>query len=86
MKKYKIKYYDNYFKFTEWFLNEIKGLLNNFTAKESLNNLFGESLFKNVYEETKYDYFWKKLESNIHKENVFPNAPVKVEKKERGNA
>ena len=84
--KYKIKYYDNYFKFTEWFLNEIKGLLNNFTAKESLNNLFGESLFKNVYEETKYDYFWKKLESNIHKENVFPNAPVKVEKKERGNA
>ena len=84
--KYKTKYYDNYFLFTKWFFKEVNGLLNSLKAKESLKHLFGESLFNSVYDETKNDYFWKELESNICKENVFPSEPIKIEKKERGNA
>ena len=84
--KHKTKYYENFSAFSRWFLNEIKGLKRSETVKKSLINLFGESLFNDVYEETRDDFFWKDFEENITKTNVFPNAPIRIEKKERGNA
>lgn len=80
-----VEYYDNYNKFINKISPLVVDLANPAKAKNAFRELFGQHPFDDVFEETKYDSFWK-TNTNIVKDNVFPNEKVKIDKKERGNA
>ena len=80
-----IEYYDNYSKFVNFAYSKVVELTNPSKAKKAFRALFGQQPFDNIFEETKYDSFWNSV-SNIVKDNVFPDEPIKINKKERGNA
>ncbi|MCM1197029.1 MAG: nucleotidyltransferase [Roseburia sp.] len=79
-------YYDNYYEFADFLEENVADLNSNALAKKALCNLFGESSVNTIQEETEQDAIWNTSSTNLHTENVFPNARIKIDKKERGNA
>ena len=80
-----IEYYKNYCDFIYFADSRIRNLASSNDPKRAFTELFGQSPIDDIYNETRYDSFWKKT-SNITKDNVFPNEQVTINKKERGNA
>lgn len=81
-----VEYYTNYNEFISFVYDRIFDLINPEKAKKAFRDLFGQSPFDGVLEDTKNDSFWNESSSNVVKDNVFPNEQVKINKKERGNA
>lgn len=81
-----IEYYKNYTEFVNFAYSKIGDLLKPEKAKNAFRELFGQYPFNDVFENTKCDSFWRSQQSNITKDNIFPNEQVKINKKERGNA
>lgn len=81
------EYYVNYQTFIYYVFNNLKDLTNPGKAKKCFEDLFGVSPFNEIYESTCNDSFWRRgQESNIVRDNAFPNEQVVINKKERGNA
>lgn len=81
-----VEYYDNYFKYINFVYSELNNLRRTSTSKKAFVNLFGEHPFADIFEQTKYDSFWKEESTNIINNTSFPDEKVTIKKKERGNA
>lgn len=83
--KYK-EYYVNYKNYINFVFSKLTDLRRSNTARKTFVELFGEHPFADVFEETKYDTFWKEQPTNIIKDTSFPDEKITIKKKERGNA
>ncbi len=85
-------YYTRFKEFIDFSLENFNNLISNDIklVKKSLTNLFGQSDIDKLKEKTSNDLIWKDYQ-NLYQEvkqekNIFPDKPVEIKKKERGNA